>query len=59
MQVRDLDAWKESTRNVSRGSDGHRGRIRDMNLEFHLSIAINDKGGYFLLIRLVVIDVNP
>jgi hypothetical protein len=30
-----------------------------MNLVFHQSVSINAKGGYFLLIGLVVIDVNP
>jgi hypothetical protein len=46
-------------RNVSRGSDGHKGRMSDMNSVLHQSVSINTKGGYFLLIGLVVIDVNP
>jgi hypothetical protein len=53
-------------RHGSRGSDGHRGSmsdmtsvLHDMNSVLHLSVAINAKDGYFLLIGLVVIDVNP
>jgi hypothetical protein len=37
---------------------GSRGSMSDMISVLHQSVAINSKGGYFLL-RLVVIDVNP
>jgi hypothetical protein len=37
---------------------GSRGRMSDITSVLHQSVAINAKGGYFLL-RLVVIDVNP
>jgi hypothetical protein len=43
----------------SRGNDGHRGRMSNMNSVLHQSLSINEKGGYFLLTGLVVIDVNP
>jgi hypothetical protein len=33
--------------------------MSDMNSVLHQSVSINAKGGYFLLIGLVVIDVNP
>jgi hypothetical protein len=46
-------------RHDSRGKDGHKGRMRVMNLVLHQSVSINVKGGYFLLIGLVVIDFNP
>jgi hypothetical protein len=46
-------------RHGSRRSDGHRGSMSDMNLVLHQSVAINAKGGYFLLFGVVVIDVNP
>jgi hypothetical protein len=46
-------------RHGSRGSDGHRGSMSDMNSILHQSVSINAKGGYCLLIGLVVIDVNP
>jgi hypothetical protein len=56
----------KSHRHGSRGSDGHRGSMSDMNSilhgmnsVLHQSISINVKGGDFLLIGLVVIDVNP
>jgi hypothetical protein len=42
----------------SRGSDGHKGNMSDMNSMFHQSVSMNVKGGYFLLIRLVLIDAN-
>jgi hypothetical protein len=38
---------------------GSRGSMSDMTLVLHQSVSINSKGGYFLLIGLVVIDVNP
>jgi hypothetical protein len=43
----------------SRGRDGQMKSMSDMNLVLHQSVAINAKGGYCLLIGLVVIDVNP
>jgi hypothetical protein len=46
-------------RHVSRGSDGHRGSISNMTSMLHHIVSINAKGGDFLLIGLVVIDVNP
>ena len=49
----------KSHRHGSRGSDGHRGSMSDMNSVLHHIVSINAKGGYFWLIGLVVIDVNP
>ena len=46
-------------RHDSRGSDSHRGSMSVMNLVLHHCVYINEKGGYVLLIGLVVIDVNP
>ena len=43
---RELDAWRErAQRHVSRGSDGHRGSMSNINLVLHQSVAINAKGG--------------
>jgi hypothetical protein len=46
-------------RHVSRGSDGHRGSMSDMNLLLHRRVSINAKAGDCSLIGLVFIDVNP
>jgi hypothetical protein len=48
-----------SKRHGSRGSDGHRGRMSDMNSVLHQGVSINAKGGDFLLIGLVFIEVDP
>jgi hypothetical protein len=45
-------------RHVSRGSDGQKGSMRDMTLVLHHIVATNSKGGDFLLIGLIVIDLN-
>jgi hypothetical protein len=50
---------ERAQRHGSMGSDGHRRIMSDMTSVFHQSVAINAKGGYFLLFGLVVIDVNP
>jgi hypothetical protein len=50
---------ERAERHGSKGSDGHRGSMSDMTSVFHQSVSINAKGGYFLLIGFVVIDVNP
>jgi hypothetical protein len=44
---------ERAQRHVSRGS------MRNMTLVLHRFVSINSKGGYLLLIGLVVIDVNP
>jgi hypothetical protein len=50
---------ERAKRHGSRGSDGLRGSMSDMNSVLHQSVAINAKGGDFLLFGLVVIYVNP
>jgi hypothetical protein len=49
------DQWSQRCRGQRHGS---RGSMSDMTSILHQSVAINSKGGYFLL-RLVFIDVNP
>jgi hypothetical protein len=46
-------------RHGSKGSDGHRGSMSDMTSVLHQSVSSNAKWGDFLIIGLVVIDVNP
>jgi hypothetical protein len=50
---------ERAQRHGSRGRDGHKGSMSDMNLVLHQSISINAEGEYCLLFGLVVIDVNP
>jgi hypothetical protein len=60
------ECWSQRCRHGSRGRVGHRdagmvprGGMSDMISVLHQSVAINVKGGDFLLIGLVFIDVNP
>jgi hypothetical protein len=50
---------ERAQRHGSKGSDRHRRSMSDMTSVLHQSVAINSKGGYFLLFGLVFIDVNP
>jgi hypothetical protein len=40
---------ERAKRHVSRGSDGHRGSMRDTTSMLHQSVAIDGKGGDFFI----------
>jgi hypothetical protein len=57
--VTKMQAWFQGEYWSQRCRHGSRGSMSDMILVLHQSVVINAKGGYFLLIELVFIDVNP
>jgi hypothetical protein len=58
-QMKRTEAWFQGESWSQKCRHGSRGSMSDMISVLHQSVSINAKGGNFLLIGLVVIDVNP